>query len=145
MNTESVEAVTELPKCVLVVADDLPPGLTANAVAVLAATLGQRLPALIGPDLPDADGQHHAGLVSVPLPVLKADRPALSALRARAIEIEGLLAVDVTETAQSAHTYPDYARALAETPASALVYVGIALCGPKKQIAKMTGSLPLLR
>ena len=83
--------------------------------------------------------------VSVSLPVLKTARPALSALRARAIEIEGLLAVDVTETAQSAHTYPDYAWALAQTPAVALGYVGVALCGPKKQIARLTGSLPLLR
>lgn len=129
MSAVIAEAITELPKCVLVVADDLPPGLTANAVAVLAATVGQ----------------HHAGLVSVPLPVLKADRPALSALWARATETDGLLVVDVTETTQSAHMYPDYARALAKTSASALVYVGIALCGPKKQIAKMTGSLPLLR
>lgn len=31
------------------------------------------------------------------------------------------------------------------TPPEALTYLGLALCGPKKQVNKLTGSLPLLK
>jgi len=138
------EEQTEPSKCALVIADDLPPGLAANAAAVLAATLGRHIPPLIGPDLPDAAGQYHTGLVTIPLPVLKADRAQIKSLRAQAAAAEGLFVVDVTETAQKARTYPEYAQALAETPADALVYLGVGLCGSKRPIMKLTGSLPLL-
>lgn len=62
--------------------------------------------------------------VSVSLPVLKTARPALSALRVRAIETEGLLAVDVTETAQSAHTYPGLCAGTGANPGG-----GFGVCG----------------
>ncbi len=136
---------TELPKCTLIVADDLPPGLAANTAAVLAATLGKQIPALIGADLPDAAGLRHAGLVSVPLPILSASRAQIKQLWEQAAATDGLTVVDVTEPAQRARTYAEYARTLAETPAETLDYLGVALCGPKKSVTKLTGSLPLLR
>src|SRR3954470_22743403 len=68
-------------RCVIVVDADLPPGLAANAAAVLALTLGAREPALAGADLVDADGREHPGLIPIGLPVLKAPRAALVDLR----------------------------------------------------------------
>ena len=135
----------ELLKCTLVVADDLPPGLAVNTAAVLAAALGKQVPALIGADLPDAAGLSHVGLVSVPLPILSASRTQIKQIREQAGTAEGLTVIDVTDPAQRARTYAEYAQALAETSAEALVYLGVALCGPKKSVTKFTGSLPLLR
>ena len=123
----------------------MPPGLAANTAAVLAATLGRQLPALIGPDLSDAAAQNHLGLVAVPPPILTAGREQIRSLRTQAALAGDSLVVDVTEVAQRARTYSEYARMLAETPAEALIYVGVALCGFRKQITKLTGSLPLLR
>src|SRR5215208_7555992 len=79
-NIRMVLDLAPLVKCVLVVADDLPPGLAANAAAVLALSLGRRLPDLVGPDVRDGGGTTHAGLTWIPLPVLRAPRGALARL-----------------------------------------------------------------
>ena len=34
---------------------------------------------------------------------------------------------------------------MADTPESGLQYLGLALCGPERQVNRLTGSLPLLR
>lgn len=132
-------------KCALVLARDLPTGLAVNAAAVLAATLGRRVPGLVGPDVLDGSGQTHLGLTRLPLPILEADRLALSTLRDEALARADLLVVDFTEVAQHARTYPDYEAKLLALPAAELGYLGIALYGPRKLIAKLTGQLPLLR
>jgi len=59
-------------RCVVVVNQELAPGLAANAAAVMAVTLGARLPALVGDDFEDATGDRHAGLITTGLPVLRA-------------------------------------------------------------------------
>ena len=48
-------------RCVIVIDEALPPGLAANAAAVLALTLGREEPALVGAGFVDADeGAHPA-------------------------------------------------------------------------------------
>lgn len=59
-------------KCVIAVADDLPIGMTLNAVAVLAVALGRRVDGITGGDVQDASGQTHVGIVNIPIPILKA-------------------------------------------------------------------------
>ena len=72
-------------RCVIVVDEDLAPGLAANAAAVLALTLGATVDGLVGPDLVDADGDVHPGLFAAGLPVLGARaRDAVAAARAGA-------------------------------------------------------------
>ncbi len=73
-------------RCVIVIDDALPPGLAANAAAVLAVTLGARAPGVLGSDIDDADGARHPGLIDRGLPILKAPGSELAALRARALE-----------------------------------------------------------
>jgi hypothetical protein len=57
----------------MVIDGDLPRGLAVNAAGVLAVTLGRRIEGIVGPDVSDAFGEPHAGLVNVPIPVLAAD------------------------------------------------------------------------
>ena len=132
-------------KCVLVVDSTLPRGLAANAAAVLAATLGARLPGLVGNDLPDADGGSHPGLVTVPLPVLAADTEALRDLRERAVAVPDLVCVDFSRLAQQCRRYDEYADLLAATPGQDLAYLGVGLAGPAKAVTRLTGSLPCCR
>lgn len=56
-------------RCIVIVDEALPPGLAANAVGVLALTLGATLPALVGADLIDADGERHPGLIPCDFPI----------------------------------------------------------------------------
>ena len=57
-------------RCVIVIDEELPPGLAANAAAVLALTLGAIEPALVGAEFLDADEGAHPGLIPTGLPVL---------------------------------------------------------------------------
>ncbi len=73
-------------KCVVVVGEELPAGLAANAAGVLSVALGHRVDGLVGADAEDAedaedaDGVAHPGIIQVPLPILTAPREAVAAI-----------------------------------------------------------------
>lgn len=146
VQTQSVNRATKTEtKCVLVLDAELPVGLAVNAAAVLSVSLGQSVPDMVGPDVTDASGYRHAGLVNVPIPILKATKEQIRAIRAQAEHINELSVVDLTEDAQSARTYEAYTKSLGGRSEEALTYRGIALYGGKQSVNKLTGSLPLLR
>lgn len=130
-------------KLAIVIDGSLPAGLVANTAAVLAMTLGSRLPGVIGPDVKDADCGLHVGITTLPIPVLVADQDALKRIRSQALD--DVLLVDFTETAQRSRTYDEYTEKLANAGEASHGYLGIALFGPRKRIQKLTGSLRLLR
>lgn len=131
--------------CAIVIDESLPMGLAANTASVLALTIGNRAPAIIGPDIRDESGETHVGITTIPIPILRADRRAIFDIRCRANDNSGVLVVDFTDAAQTTRTYEDYTRALAKRSTDELEYLGLALYGAKKQIGRLTGSLPLLR
>ena len=132
-------------KCVMVISGSLPVGLAVNAAGVLAATLGRKVESLVGPDVVDGSGERHAGLVRIPIPVLKADEEEIRSVRERAAEVGDLLVVDLTETAQLSRTYEEYEDRMSVTQGDGLGYIGVALYGEKRSVNKLTGNLPLLR
>ena len=131
-------------KCVMVVDTGLPVGLAVNAAAVLAVTLGRRIESIVGPDVADASGGPHAGLVDIPIPVLEADAGVLGDVRSRAVATDGLLVVGFTDVARASRTYEEYTKTMAASAPEDLVYLGVALYGNRKLVNKLTGSLPLL-
>ena len=135
----------ESKKCVMVIDSGLPVGLRVNTAGLLGATLGRRLEKIIGPDVVDASGENHAGILNIPLPILSADADTIKAIREKAMNLGELLVVDFTETAQREVRYEDYTGKLAGTFAGELRYLGVALYGPKKPVNKLVGNLPLLR
>ena len=134
-------------KCVIIVDAALPLGLIANAAAVLGMSLGRFFPEMVGPDLRDLDGRLHLGISEFNLPILKSDAAQIRELRARLYEAEyaGLTAVDFSGLGQGCRDYGDFAQKLAATPESLLKYSGLAVCGDKKLVNRLTGSMPLLR
>lgn len=139
-------AVQTLPaRCVIVLDDSLPPGLAANAAAVLALSLGAGVPDLPGPDIVDADGTTHPGLIPIGLPVLKAPKEELRALRARAREADGVDVIGFPAPGQRTTDYAEFAHAVAQARAPELDYVGVLVHGDKKPVNKLTGAYPLLR
>ena len=130
-------------RCVVVVDHGLAPGLAANAVGVLALTLGARLPGLVGPDLIDADGGQHPGLIAQGLPVLAAPGEALPALRARAAGM-GLGVIGLPSAAQETTDYGAFRDRVAELTGDELAFLGLLVYGPRRAVSKVTGRLSLL-
>jgi hypothetical protein len=131
-------------RCVIVLDEALPPGLAANAAAVLAVSLGARSPDLLGRDIDDADGARHLGLIDRGLPILKAPAAGLAALRARAVDA-GLEVIGFPRFGQATTDYEAFRERVAHTATADLDYLGLLLSGPKRTVDKLTGSLPLLR
>ncbi len=131
-------------RCVIVVDEALPPGLAANAAAVLALTLGAMEPELVGAGFVDADEGSHPGLIPIGLPVLKAPRVDLGGLRARAGDA-GLGVIDFPTLGQQTNDYDEFRGGVARTPAAELEYLGVAVYGPRRAVGRVTGNLPLLR
>ena len=60
-------------------------------------------------------------------------------------EFADVAAVDFTDLAQSCRTYGEFIEKMARTGPGELRYLGMALLGPRHQVDRLTGSLPLLR
>lgn len=134
-------------KCIMLLDESLPVGLIANTAAILGITIGRERPDVVGADVTDAGGYQHLGITKVPIPILKGNRETLRILHRRLCseEYTGLTVVGFTDLAQGCNSYDQFTEQLAERPEETLSYLGIAICGDKKKINRLTGSLPLLR
>lgn len=130
-------------RCVIIINQDLPLGNTANAAAVLALTLGQRHPGLVGEGLMDSQGQCWPGLIPIGISVLAASAEQLGELlqQPRAAEVDRILfPVDGQQTTN----YAEFRASVASRPSADWRLLGIALAGEKKTVRKLTGKLNLL-
>lgn len=132
-------------RCAIVVSDELPTGLAVNAASVLSLTMGHRVEGLVGVDVQDADGVTHPGVIHTPLPILVAPREQVGAIVQTAATHDGMFFVSFSSLAQSCRTYEEYIDKMAASPTAELASVGVGLHGPRKQVNKLVGSLPLLR
>ncbi len=134
-------------KCVMVIDERLPLGIVANTAAILGITLGKRLPEVVGDDVYDGTGKKHLGIIEFPVPILRGNGEVLKAIRERLYEPEfsDLTVVDFSDLAQSCRTYEEFAEKMRGTSERELNYLGIALCGAKKKVNQLTGSMGLLR
>lgn len=134
-------------KCVMVIDESLPLGIIANTAAIMGITLGKHIPQAVGEDVQDKDGHTHLGVITFPVPILKADKDKIRELRTLLYQSDynDVITVDFSDSAQSCKTYDEYIEKSAKINESELTYFGIALCGPKKKVNKLTGMMPLLR
>ncbi len=134
-------------KCVMIIDGNLPPGILANTAAIMGITLGKRMPEVVGADVYDGTGNGHLGIITFPVPVLKGNAEAIRRIRERLYETEfsDLTAVDFSDLAQGCKTYDEFVEKMKEIPETELNYLGIAICGAKRKVNKLTGSMALLR
>lgn len=137
----------EKEKCVMILDENLPLGLIANTAAIMGITLGRQLPEVVGADVLDQSGNVHLGIIEFPVPVLKGSPETIKGIRERLYqpEFQELTAVDFSDLAQGCKTYDEFIGKMEQSPEDALQYFGVAVCGPKKKVNQLTGSLPLLR
>lgn len=134
-------------KCVMVIDENLPLGIITNTAAVMGVTLGKCLPDIVGIDVFDRMGKCHLDIIEFPIPILKGNSVVIKELREKLYqqEFSELTVVDFSDIAQSCKTYDEFIGKIAKVPGTDLNYFGIAICGDKKQVNKLTGSMPLLR
>ena len=134
-------------KCVMILDESLPLGLIANTAAIMGITLGKRLPEVVGTDVADRSGNVHLGIIEFPVPVLRASCDTIKAVRERLYrpEFQELTVVDFSGLAQGCRTYDEFIQKMGQASEETLEYLGVAICGPKKKVNQLTGSMPLLR
>lgn len=142
--TDTTDSAAIPQRCVIVVDAALPVGKAANAAAVIALTIGQRHPALVGAALVDADGLAHPGLIPIGIAVLAATQQELSALRTKGVEI-GCDVVDFPVQGQTTTDYQAFRDAVATVPTTELQYLAVALIGDKKPIRNAVANFGLLK
>ena len=134
-------------KCVMVVDENFPLGILVNTAAIMGIPLGKNLPEIVGVDVVDQSGNEHLGIVKFPIPVLKASPGQIKEIRRTLYQpdFQDVTVVDFTDLAQSCKTYVEFIDKMAGISEAELQYFGLAICGVKKKINRLTGSMPLLR
>ncbi len=134
-------------KCVMILDESLPRGFIANAAAIMGITLGKKMPEVVGADVTDQDGFEHLGIIEFPVPILRGTRSEIRQIREKLYQpdFQDLTAVDFSDLAQGCRTYDEFIEKMGRVSESTLQYFGVAVCGPKKKVNQLTGSMPLLR
>lgn len=134
-------------KCVMVIDEHLPLGMIANTVAIMGITLGKKMPEVVGPDVTDKTGNAHLGIIEFPVPILKGNAESIKAIREKLYgpDFADLTVADFSDLAQGCKTYDEFIEKMKNVSEIDLNYFGIAICGTKKKVNKLTGSMPLLR
>lgn len=134
-------------KCVMVIDEHLPLGIIANTAAIMGITLGKKMPEVVGADVKDKTGNEHLGIIEFPVPILKGNEELIRSIRQKLYEPEfsDLTVVDFSDLAQGCKVYDDFIEKMAKAAETDLTYFGVAICGEKKKVNKLTGSMPLLR
>lgn len=138
---------TQNQKCVMVIDETLPLGIISNTAAIMGITLGKQMPDTVGSNVTDKTGNTHMGIIEIPVPILKGNSISIKELRKKLYqpEFSDLTVVDFSDVAQSCNTYDDFISKISNVSENELQYYGVAICGNKKQVNKLTGSMPLLR
>jgi hypothetical protein len=131
-------------KWVIAVNRGLPTGVAVNAAACLAASVGHRVPGLLGPPGVDAAGESHPGIPWAGCAILAASTDQLADIRAKAARSPDVAVCTFATIAQSTRVYAEYLQRLAETTTDELTWHAVSVLGPRNRIDKLVGSLSLL-
>ncbi len=129
-------------RCVIVLNEDLPAGKAVNAAAVIALTVGQRHPVLVGPPLIDAEQCEYPGLIPICIPVLAASADELKKLleSCRRLALDKVIfPVEGQETTR----YEEFTAMVQTQRAEQLQLLGMAIIGGKKDVRKLTAQCKL--
>lgn len=134
-------------KCVMVIDENLPLGLIANTAAIMGITLGKQMPEVVGADIADQTGNTHLGIIEFPVPILRGSPEIIKQIREKLYQpdFSDLTVVDFSDLAQGCKAYDEFIEKMGRVPESGLQYFGVTICGAKKKVNRLTGSMPLLR
>lgn len=131
-------------RCVLVMNDTVSGGYLANAIAVIALTVGERHPYLVGAPLVDASGVRHPGLIPIGIPMLRCDSAGLKEMREKALE-KGYDVVDFPRQGQQTKDYDEFLDMMLQESTGNLEYLGIAIIGKKNGVNRLTKHCEMIK
>jgi hypothetical protein len=139
--------MTDDIRVAVIVAPDMPLGLVANSVGIIAVGLGAQCPHLADTELADSGGRRFGSVANRPMPVLQASRDTIRAvmLKAMAKRSDGAAIVPFPAFARAIHVFADYESALRHRSLDQEEIDGLGLAGPSPWVKSLTGSLKLLR
>lgn len=131
----------------MVIDEHLPLGIIANTAAIMGITLGKTMPEVVGANVTDKTGNEHLGIIEFPVPILKGSTESIKAIREKLYEpdFSDLTVDDFSDLAQGCKAYDEFIEKMKEVSEIELNYFGIAICGEKKKVNKLTGNMALLR
>lgn len=134
-------------KCVMIIDENLPLGMAVNTAAIMGISMGKEIPEIVGKDVFDQSGNRHLGIIEFPVPILKGNAQSMQMIREKLYEPEfsDLTVVDFSDLAQGCKMYEEFIDKMTLVSETELQYLGIAICGSKKKVNKLTGSMGLLR
>lgn len=134
-------------KCVMVIDGNLPLGIIANTAAIMGITLGKEMPEVVGANVTDQSGNEHLGIIEFPVPILKGTPEIIKEIREKLYQpdFQDLTVVDFSDIAQNCKTYDEFIEKMGNVSEDVLQYFGLTICGSRKKVNKLTGSMPLLR
>lgn len=131
-------------RCVLVMNNTVNGGYLANAIAVIALTVGERHPYFVGAPLVDACGVSHPGLIPIGIPMLQCSNEQLKELRTKALE-KGCDVVDFPKQGQQTKDYEEFLEMMSTANTDDLEYLGIAIIGKKNAVNRLTKHCEMIR
>lgn len=139
-----MENKEQFNRCVLIMNEEITGGYLANAIAVIALTVGKRHPYLAGAPLIDASGFEHPGLIPTGIPMLQTSGEKLKELRIQALE-KGFDVVDFSKEGQQTKDYEEYLSMMSMIKTENVEYLGIAIIGTKNGVSKLTKHIDMIR
>lgn len=133
--TETATPSIALDVCAIVIDRDLSIGHSANAAAVLALTVGQRHPALVGEAWTDNSGSSHPGLLTTGIPILVASQEDLIELRKQTLSV-GCDIIEFPDFARKTN-YSTFRENMTVLNPVDIRYIALALVGQRNQIGKL--------
>lgn len=141
-----LEEFGETPeRSVIIINNELPIGKAANAAAVVAFTLGQRHPSLVGEKFQDWTGNLYPGVIFTGISILGASPGDLVELSKKAFAAVNCDVIVFPLEGQTTVDYEEFRRVMADVKPERLGYLAIGLAGERKSINKVVGNLKLLR
>ena len=85
--------------------------------------------------------------MTFPVPILRGDAEQIRSIRETLYGdgYQDVIVADFSDVAQCCKNYGEYIGNAAQADESEWRYFGLGLCGPKKLVSRLTGSMPLLR
>lgn len=146
MGTDPDMTGTDAEKIAIIVDPDLPVGLLANTVAVIAIGIGAVKPGFGGTKLTDSGGRSILNSANRPVPILQAPPSHMSELLRAALPApEHSVVVAFPQFARSLHEFENYRRQFRTKSLGAERIEGLGLAGPERWVRSLTSSIKLLR
>lgn len=131
-------------KAVLILSDNLQPGLKANISMVLGMSLSNAHPQLVGRQIKSNDEFIFSGITRLPIPVLEATSAVIKDIAIKANNLECWTA-SFTDVALTSNNYEQYAELTGKSSMNDFTFCAVVMFGDKRLVNRLVGNLPLVK